>query len=45
MSNKAFVGNPKQKGVRRQKLHDNQNDVGNPKNKSQYKNFDGEEIK
>lgn len=37
--------NPEQKGLRRQKLHDGQNDVGNPKNKPEYENFDGEPIK
>jgi hypothetical protein len=36
--------NPIQKGIRRQKLHDMQNDVGNPKNKPQYTNFEGEPI-
>ncbi|OPJ65572.1 clostri-philic family protein [Clostridium chromiireducens] len=36
--------NPLQKGIRRQKLHDGQNDVGNPKNKPQYKNFDGAPV-
>ncbi|OOM77695.1 clostri-philic family protein [Clostridium sp. BL-8] len=36
--------NPEQKGLRRQKLHRSQNDVGNSKNKPQYENFDGEPI-
>ena len=44
VQNKSNVNNPMQKGMRRQKLHDNQNNVGNPRNKSQYKNFDGEPI-
>jgi hypothetical protein len=34
-----------QKGLRRQKLKGNQDNVGNAKNRSEYKNFDGEEIK
>ena len=44
VQNKANVNNPMQKGMRRQKLHDNQNNVGNAKNKSKYKNFDGDPI-
>lgn len=44
MSNKDNVGNPMQKGKRRQKLYDNQNNVGNPKNTPQYQNFSGDEI-
>ncbi|GEM_PF-1072353 len=27
---RANIGNPMQKGMRRQKLHDNQNNQGNP---------------
>lgn len=35
---------PMQKGTRRQRLHENQNDVGNDKNPPKYKSFDGEEL-
>lgn len=43
-TNKESSCNPMQKGKRRQKLHDNQNNVGNPKNKSQYENFNGSPV-
>lgn len=43
-TNKEGSCNPMQKGDRRQRLHKNQNNVGNPKNKPQYKNFEGHEI-
>lgn len=33
-----------QKGERRQKLYQNQNNVGNDKNPSEYKSFDGENL-
>ena len=33
-----------QKGERRQKLQQNQNNVGNDKNPSEYKSFDGENL-
>ena len=33
-----------QKGERRQKLHQNQNNVGNDKNPSEYKSFYGENL-
>lgn len=33
-----------QKGERRQKLHQDQDNVGNDKNSSQYKSFDGEKL-
>lgn len=36
--------NPIQKGKRRQKLHSNQNNVGNSKNPPEYENFNGEPI-
>lgn len=36
--------NPLQKGTRRQRLHKNQNDVGNTKNEPQYENFYGEPM-
>lgn len=35
---------PLQKGTRRQKLHEDQNNVGDPHNKSEYKSLDGEEL-
>lgn len=44
-TNKAGSSNPLQKGERRQILHEKQNNVGNPKNKSQFKNFNGDTIK
>ena len=37
--------NPMQKGTRRQKLHENQNNVGNDKNVTEYTNFNGSSIK
>lgn len=42
---KPGSSNPMQKGLRRQKLHKNQNNVGDPENEPQYENFDGEPIK
>ncbi|WP_192875375.1 clostri-philic family protein [Clostridium taeniosporum] len=36
--------NPMQKGKRRQKLNENQNNVGDAKKPSYYKNFNGEPI-
>lgn len=42
---KAFINNPMQKGERRQRLKQNQNDVGNDKKVSEYKDFDGNPIK
>ncbi|CUQ06835.1 clostri-philic family protein [Clostridium baratii] len=44
MPKKDNLGNPMQKGSRRQRLHQSQNDVGNPKNPPKYKSFDGEEL-
>ncbi|NME82404.1 clostri-philic family protein [Clostridium sp. SM-530-WT-3G] len=44
-TNRPGASNPMQKGERRQRLHDNQNNVGNPKNKSQYTTYDGNPIK
>lgn len=45
MPNKEGAINPIQKGARRQKLHDKQNNLGgNPKNKPEYKTFDGKPI-
>lgn len=42
---KPFSNNPMQKGKRRVKLHENQNNVGNKQNKPEYKSFDGEDLK
>ncbi len=44
MPNKDGSSNPIQKGERRQRLHDKQNDVGNPKNKPKYQNSEGKPI-
>lgn len=44
MAYKEGYGNPMQKGERRQRLHENQNNVGNKENKSLYKNFEGKDI-
>lgn len=44
-NHKPGSNNPMQKGKRRQKLYDNQNNVGNPKEPSLFKDFNGEEIK
>lgn len=44
MVNKAGSINPMQKGKRRQKLHEAQNNVGDAKKPSYYENFNGEPI-
>ncbi len=44
MVNKPGADNPLQKGRRRQKLHEKQNNVGNDKNKPEYTNFEGTPI-
>jgi hypothetical protein len=36
---------PMQKGERRRRLHKNQNNVGNDKNQSEYRDFEGNPIK
>jgi len=41
----ANVNNPMQKGKRRQKLHENQNNVGNSQNKPEFKDLNGNEVK
>ncbi|WP_346889369.1 clostri-philic family protein [Clostridium sp. UBA1056] len=41
----ANVSNPMQKGERRQRLHKNQNNVGDPQNKPEFKDFNGNSIK
>ncbi len=45
MPKNSKTKNPMQKGIRRQKLHGNQNNVGNDKNPVEYKSFDGEDLK
>lgn len=42
--NKPGSNNPMQKGKRRQKLHDEQNNHGDPKKKTSYKDFDGNPV-
>ncbi|MBS5885325.1 MAG: clostri-philic family protein [Clostridium sp.] len=37
--------NPLQKGTRRQKLHKNQDNVGNDENRAEYTDFNGNPIK
>ena len=44
-NHKPGSNNPIQKGTRRQKLHDAQNNVGNSKQETFLKNFNGEDIK
>ncbi len=44
MPSKPGSSNPMQKGKRRQKLHENQNNVGNPKNKPEFENFNGKPV-
>ncbi|NRT89380.1 clostri-philic family protein [Clostridium beijerinckii] len=41
---KPGSSNPMQKGVRRRRLHANQDNVGDSKNRPEYENFDGEPI-
>lgn len=43
-TNKEGSNNPLQKGERRQRLSKSQNNVGNPKNKSQFTDFKGNSI-
>lgn len=43
-TNKKGSNNPMQKGERRQKLNQNKDNVGDPKNKSQFTNFNGISI-
>lgn len=42
--NKPGSSNPLQKGKRRQKLYENQNNVGDPQKPSQYTTFSGKQI-
>ncbi|MGG7076724.1 clostri-philic family protein [Clostridium sardiniense] len=44
MPKKDNLGNPLQKGQRRQRLHQKQNNIGNDKNPPKYKSFDGEDL-
>ncbi|MGL4569890.1 MAG: clostri-philic family protein [Clostridium sp.] len=44
MPKKDNLGNPMQKGERRQRLHQNQDNVGNAKNEPKYKSFDGKDL-
>ena len=37
--------NPMQKGERRQRLHKNQNNIGNDENKPEYTDYNGNPIK
>ncbi|MGL5676949.1 MAG: clostri-philic family protein [Cellulosilyticaceae bacterium] len=45
MSNKLNIGKQQRRGLRRQKLHEMQNDKGNPENKGEYKDFEGNPVK
>lgn len=45
MKNKDGLGNGMQKGERRQRLHENQNNVGNPKKHDFFENHNGDSIK
>lgn len=44
MTKKMDTMNNTKRGLRRQKIHNNQNNVGNDKNPPEYKTMDGEEI-
>lgn len=44
MTNKDGSSNPMQKGERRQRLHEKQNNQGNSKKQTQYRNFEGSPI-
>ncbi len=45
LGSKPGSNNPMQKGKRRQKLHDEQNNRGEPQKKPQYRDFDGNPVK
>lgn len=45
MSSELNAGKQQRRGLRREKLHESQNDKGNPANKSQYKDFNGNPVK
>lgn len=44
MPNKDGAINSTQKGARRRRLHNKQDNVGNDKNKPEYQNFEGKPI-
>lgn len=44
MAKNVRPNNGPQKGERRQRLHENQNNIGDPKNPPGYTNFNGEPI-
>lgn len=44
MVNKPGACNRVQKGKRRQKLHGNQDNVGDPKNPPEYTNYEGKPL-
>jgi len=44
MPNKDGAINSIQKGARRRRLHNKQDNVGNDKNKTEYQNFEGKPI-
>ena len=41
---KMATMNQTERGLRRQKLHKNQNNIGNDKNPPEYKSMDGEDL-
>ena len=44
MKKKMATMNQTERGLRRQKLHKNQNNIGNDKNPPEYKSMDGEDL-
>ena len=44
MTKKMATMNQTERGLRRQKLHKNQNNIGNDKNPLEYKLMDGENL-
>lgn len=44
MPKNSKTKNPMQKGERRQRIKSNQDNVGNDKNPTEYKSFDGEPL-
>lgn len=44
-ASKPGSNNPQQKGKRRQKLHEEQNNRGEPQKKSSYRDFTGNPVK
>lgn len=45
MPKNSKTKNPMQKGERRQRLHKNQNNIGNDENKPEYTDYNGNPIK